>query len=251
LRSIRHARVPSGWEPARPCPRFDGVRFTVWHTGTTTAPPEGEVFAFAEPRTADSGSGSTAAVSRAFSTAGSRRSSESTASSTTTSKHLHLGQGTLWVGTDRGLSRYRDKTFTNFRVTDGLAGESVRVVLSDQTGEGVFVGPIGGSSTSLTDASRTFPCHRPAREVSVDAIVRDRAGQIWVGTSDGLVRLSRHRRPCTVRPAACPRGARAQRAAGLCGHALVATNKGLDRADSLDGPGPISVPVVAEATSRR
>ena len=51
--------------------------------------------------------------------------------------------GTLWIGTNRGLVRYDGKGFTTYTEQDGLLGNSVFSMAFADNGE-VWVGSFGG-----------------------------------------------------------------------------------------------------------
>ncbi|HYD54020.1 MAG TPA: two-component regulator propeller domain-containing protein [Gemmatimonadaceae bacterium] len=109
------------------------------------------------------------------------------------------GRGFVWVGTDKGLSRYDGYTFVNYRRStrdrDSLPHEYVEGLYVDRAGT-LWVGSRGGLSRyePARDAFTTF-----LRDSSDDASTRrailcmleDRRGAFWVGTTGGLARLDR------------------------------------------------------------
>jgi ligand-binding sensor domain-containing protein len=54
-------------------------------------------------------------------------------------------QGTLWIGTDAGVSRFDGTRFRNFTTLDGLFHDAVYAVAIDRTGAKWF-GTYGGVS---------------------------------------------------------------------------------------------------------
>jgi len=108
---------------------------------------------------------------------------------------LRDGDGTLWIASDGGLSRYRRQTndFETFR--QGLDDPRAQALVGDGAG-GLYV----GTATGLLH----FDAHNRAfATVSVEgaggaalrswitALLRDRAGALWIGTKDvGLLRYT-------------------------------------------------------------
>ncbi len=95
------------------------------------------------------------------------------------------GRGGLWVGSDGGLSIYEEGRFRNLPAPSGFAKFRVRAVLED--GDDVLVGTQGAGmyrldSRSLDRAARIGGI----RGHAVYALCKDRLGQIWVGTDEGL-----------------------------------------------------------------
>jgi ligand-binding sensor domain-containing protein len=103
-------------------------------------------------------------------------------------------RGELWFGTGGGVSRYDGRSFTNYTTKDGLASDQVWCLLWDRDG-GLWVGTEEGVSRFN---GRTFtPFAIPAADLSqfpyykyprqINAMVQDRAGNIWFGTNGGGV----------------------------------------------------------------
>lgn len=126
--------------------RFDGVRFTVFHSANT----EGLV------------SSSIRALAAA-------------------------PDGTLWIGTHGGgLVRLREGRFRRYSTREGLPTEMVMALHVDASGT-VWAGTTGGLARVDGDRVQVVG---PFRD-SISAILRDRAGFVWVGTHGaGLRRLS-------------------------------------------------------------
>jgi signal transduction histidine kinase len=97
--------------------------------------------------------------------------------------------GVLWIGTDRGLLRYRDEKFTLYTARDGLAGDDVKAIHLDRNGD-LWFGTYSGLSLlkdgrfiSLTEADGLAGDR-------VRAIHEDEEGALWIGTYDaGMSRL--------------------------------------------------------------
>lgn len=95
--------------------------------------------------------------------------------------------GTLWVGTVGGLSRLVDGRFQSVH---GITG-TVRTLM--QTTDGIlWIGTIGhGLYTYRDGALSQISSNGLLPSKTVLSIFEDDTRQIWVGTQDGLIRLSR------------------------------------------------------------
>ena len=109
--------------------------------------------------------------------------------------------GMLWIGTEKGLTRYdpRLEAFTRFvpdsAGPDSLSGEKVTVIYEDVQGR-LWVGTEDGGLNQLDRETGRFLHYRhdPADPQSlasdqVTSIAGDTDGTLWVGTYGGLDRL--------------------------------------------------------------
>jgi signal transduction histidine kinase/ActR/RegA family two-component response regulator len=92
----------------------------------------------------------------------------------------------LWLGTDAGLTRYRDGKFHHLAPALGLEDVRVRAVLETREGD-VWFGTQGRglwriSGGRLTHYSRAEGLNGE----SVKAIAEDRDGRLWIGASTGV-----------------------------------------------------------------
>ncbi len=95
------------------------------------------------------------------------------------------GRGGLWVGSDGGLSIYSEGRFVNLPAPSGFANLRVRAVLDD--GDEVFVGTQGAGMYRLDPSSLKLTARIDGiGGHAVYALCKDRLGQIWVGTDEGL-----------------------------------------------------------------
>lgn len=96
-------------------------------------------------------------------------------------------EGTLWIGTNAGLVRWRGGKVEHFPVTDALATASILSLLEDREGD-MWIGTENGGLDILRD--RRFLTLGVRDGLSSDAastVVEDAAGTLWVGTeNDGL-----------------------------------------------------------------
>jgi ligand-binding sensor domain-containing protein/signal transduction histidine kinase len=97
--------------------------------------------------------------------------------------------GTLWIGTDEGVSHFDGKKFVNYQMKDGLAYQSVRAMLQDRGGD-LWIGTELGLSHLH---SGLFLRDAPVQALSQDkvwALHQDKDGGLWIGTrNNGLFRF--------------------------------------------------------------
>ena len=98
---------------------------------------------------------------------------------------IRARDGSLWISTNRGASRYFQGKFTNFTMADGLAGKEVAQILEAHDGT-LWFATSGGLSgfrdgrffASITDkdgfSSKLLRC-----------VYEDKEGVLWIGTRDG------------------------------------------------------------------
>ena len=141
----------------------------------------------------------------------------------------------VWVGTDRGVSRY-DKVkrqWENFTIADGLANNDVLAIALD--GKEVWIGTRGGVSryNTVMDEWRQYMPHDGLADRTVTCIAVD-SRFVWFGTPKGLSRYDKETNTW----------ARKQKADGLAGDKVkktavdanylwVATETGVSRYDKL------------------
>ncbi len=116
-------------------------------------------------------------------------------------------RGFLWFCTTEGLSRFDGYRFTSYGTEDGLPNRNVKDLLETRAGV-YWIAMAGGvcrfnpTTYSTTEAfpraglspasEPRFTAYRPSRDArsqSVNAMIEDRAGNIWCGTESGLYRL--------------------------------------------------------------
>lgn len=98
--------------------------------------------------------------------------------------------GNIWFGTDSGATRYNGKTFTHFAIQDSIA-LNVNCMAQDSTGRMWFATRYGVENDLYSYDGRSFaPIERAPgiRFSNVRTVIVDRAGILWAGGQDGLVR---------------------------------------------------------------
>jgi signal transduction histidine kinase/ligand-binding sensor domain-containing protein len=94
------------------------------------------------------------------------------------------GDGALWFGCDNGLIRYKDNQTTLYTTKDGLAGNDVKVIISDSTG-GLWVGTYSGLTHYKDGQFSKWTERDGLPSDTVRALYQDRDGVLWIGTYDG------------------------------------------------------------------
>jgi signal transduction histidine kinase/ligand-binding sensor domain-containing protein len=98
--------------------------------------------------------------------------------------------GSLWVGTEKGLSHLVDPKFQTYGTTNGLGHDWVRSLCVDSTGM-LWVGTAGGGLSARKDGRFvTLGVSHGLPNGRVDLILDDGQNNLWIGTPSGLTRLS-------------------------------------------------------------
>jgi ligand-binding sensor domain-containing protein/signal transduction histidine kinase len=102
---------------------------------------------------------------------------------------LQSRDGSVWIATDEGVSRWRQQGFTNYQMSDGLCYFSTRSILEDQNGD-IWIGTDRGVSRLHNNKFETDGAVTALREEKVWAIHQDSDGGLWFGTrAAGLYHL--------------------------------------------------------------
>lgn len=101
--------------------------------------------------------------------------------------------GTLWVGFQEGLGRYRDGTWRYWTVDDGLPDTPISNLLVDRDGN-LWIGTVGAGPIRIRKGGVTpeilFDSQNPDLKI-IWTIFEDLEGNLWVGSlGNGLGRLS-------------------------------------------------------------
>jgi ligand-binding sensor domain-containing protein len=94
---------------------------------------------------------------------------------------LETRDGSVWIGTDEGISRWHNGVIANYREADGLAYFSIRALLEDRAGD-VWIGTERGVSHWRGSAFVQDDVTRALRSEKVWAIHEDADGGLWFGT---------------------------------------------------------------------
>ena len=95
--------------------------------------------------------------------------------------------GGVWIGTYRGgLVHWRNGVFKTLGRGDGLGGDNVRALLVDSK-TNVWIGLETASCLQRLRDGKFFTIEQPTGSRTIRTIVEDKAGRIWLGTSDGFL----------------------------------------------------------------
>ena len=112
--------------------------------------------------------------------------------------------GVIWIGTDAGLARFRDGTLTPYTTKDGRPYSSVTGISEDRSGN-LWIhtfrpSPAGNVVRLGADPPNAYAVQSGWSTRPFTAMLEDRGGTLWFGTSaDGLHRL-RDGRTTVYRP---------------------------------------------------
>ncbi len=95
--------------------------------------------------------------------------------------------GNLWLGTDRGLYRYRDGTFVRHGRAEGLSSNRILAVREDREGS-LWVGTSdGGLDRIRGQRIAMYTARDGLSDDSLWTVLEDRAGNLWAGTAEGVL----------------------------------------------------------------
>ncbi len=93
--------------------------------------------------------------------------------------------GSLWVGTDRGVARFKGGRVKTWDVSNGLAHNQVRSIFEDRSGT-IWVGTLGGGISVIKDGHiSNYGTRDGLPSTAVRWIESDREGRIWAITEGG------------------------------------------------------------------
>lgn len=92
-------------------------------------------------------------------------------------------EGTLWIGGEDYLTRFKDGVTTNFTEADGV-GKNVKIIIEDKRG-GLWIGTYSGLSFYMDGRFTTWTEKDGLPSRSIRALHLDSDGILWIGTYDG------------------------------------------------------------------
>jgi ligand-binding sensor domain-containing protein/two-component sensor histidine kinase len=105
--------------------------------------------------------------------------------------------GNLWIGSAEGLTFYDGRTFSTIQIGDVFSSNTICFLVFDNKGQ-LWIGTNSGIFT--LDSREYTSTHRaklrqytiydglPGMECNLNAAYKDHAGQVWMGTTDGLIK---------------------------------------------------------------
>jgi ligand-binding sensor domain-containing protein/signal transduction histidine kinase len=94
---------------------------------------------------------------------------------------LETRDGSMWIGTDEGATRWHDGVLSNYLPAQGLAYFSVRAIAEDRTGD-VWIGTERGASHWRKGSFVQDVVTARLRQEKIWAIHEDSDGGLWFGT---------------------------------------------------------------------
>lgn len=101
--------------------------------------------------------------------------------------------GTLWIGTTTGMSRYRDGRFRNYTRKEGLLSDVVTYIYEDRNDD-LWISTGGGLNRLRKGGTLdAFEMPNGLPNDSVRAICQDKGGRIWIGSNNGMLWYNWHK----------------------------------------------------------
>ncbi len=97
---------------------------------------------------------------------------------------LQARDGSVWIGTDEGVSRWTPNGFKNYQVRNGLCYFSIRSLLEDRAGN-IWIGTDRGLSLLHDGKFEDHPVVESLKQEKVWAMHEDPDGGLWFGTRTG------------------------------------------------------------------
>ena len=104
--------------------------------------------------------------------------------------------GNLWVGTDRGIERWRDPVFTTYSVGQGLPADSGGPIYASDDGR-VWFGPSSGGLFWIRDGT-VHQVRQAGLSEDVVYSIHGGGGEVWIGRQRGGVTVLRVRDDAVV-----------------------------------------------------
>jgi len=97
---------------------------------------------------------------------------------------LQAKDGSIWIATDEGVSRWRPQGITNYQMRDGLSYFSTRSILEDRNGD-IWIGTDRGVSHIHGEGFVADSATEALKNEKIWAIHEDSDGGMWFGTRTG------------------------------------------------------------------
>lgn len=93
--------------------------------------------------------------------------------------------GSIWLATNKGLSRFKDGKFKNYFMKDGLPSDIVTSLTYDQSNN-LWVGTDNGLVLFDNGVKRIFTINDGLVGNSILYLYTDKNNRLWIGTKDGI-----------------------------------------------------------------
>jgi ligand-binding sensor domain-containing protein len=98
-----------------------------------------------------------------------------------------IGSNDLWIATLGGLSFLHNGSIKTFTTADGLSGNTITSLFMDAQGN-LWIGTHDNGLTVRTVDGRFIPFHRSDLPRTVDTLIGDDTGSLWLGSTHGILR---------------------------------------------------------------
>jgi ligand-binding sensor domain-containing protein/serine phosphatase RsbU (regulator of sigma subunit) len=101
---------------------------------------------------------------------------------------LEEWEESIWIGTPKGLSRYRRNVFRNYTQKDGLINTKINMLLKDtKNGQNtLWIGTDAGLAKFDLDSGKVTPILLPLPDLQILSLEVDADNNLYIGTSNGL-----------------------------------------------------------------
>ncbi|WP_338763908.1 two-component regulator propeller domain-containing protein [Bernardetia sp. ABR2-2B] len=102
---------------------------------------------------------------------------------------LEEWEESIWIGTPKGLSRYRRNVFRNYTKKDGLLNIKINTLLKDtKNGQNaLWIGTDEGLAKFNLDSGKIIPVSLPLPDLQILTLESDDKNNLYIGTANGLL----------------------------------------------------------------
>jgi len=138
----------------------------------------------------------------------------------------------IWFSNGHGLSRHQDGKISYYSLSNGLPSTYVLSLFCNKAGD-IFAGTDRGVRKLKDGLFVPLLQNDPIGPVAVRAILEDDQGSLWIGCSNGLVKIENHKLVrATTEQGTFPKNSILSLAKGTNGTIWVGTGAGLTRIDA-------------------
>lgn len=168
--------------------RFDGVTFTVFDSGNTSAIKNNYIFAICEDKEGSLWVGTSGGLLQLKEGTFRRYTMKDGLSSDAILSICEDATQALWLGTGNGLTRIKNQSISRYSTADGLPNNIIDVIYQDRQAR-LWLGTRGGLSRFTNGTFSNFTTRDGLSDNVVYSIQQDHQGSLWIGTGHGLTRL--------------------------------------------------------------
>ncbi len=92
----------------------------------------------------------------------------------------------IWIGTNKGLVRYNDRSIAVYDTTKGLVDNHVKTLMEDSKGS-IWIGTNGGGLSVMSNGKTVnYTSQDSLIHNYIHSLFEDREGNVWIGTGLGI-----------------------------------------------------------------